>query len=179
VSTFRPRGGESQEQQTLHLLEFLLDAQLVAVAAFFLAAVGGTGRETRVADTADLLLAVRLLGQGSERGLDGTTTQTQHQVERGLWRRLTTVSHFSHFKHSQNIVTWRRTLLDVVVRQRAAVLELLAGENQALLVRRDALLVLDFLLDIVNAVRRLHVERDGLARQGLHKDLHDSLQEPK
>ena len=35
------------------------------------------------------------------------------------------------------------TLLDVVVRERAAVLELLAGEDQALLVGRDALLVLD------------------------------------
>jgi hypothetical protein len=36
----------------------------------------------------------------------------------------------------------RRLLLDVVVRERAAVLELLAGEDEALLVRRDALLVL-------------------------------------
>jgi hypothetical protein len=35
----------------------------------------------------------------------------------------------------------RRLLLDVVVRQRAAVFELLAGEDQALLVRRDAFLV--------------------------------------
>jgi hypothetical protein len=33
-------------------------------------------------------------------------------------------------------------LLDVVVRQRAAVLQLLAREDEALLVRRDALLVL-------------------------------------
>ena len=36
----------------------------------------------------------------------------------------------------------RRLLLDVVVRERAAVLELLAREDQALLVGRDALLVL-------------------------------------
>ena len=36
-----------------------------------------------------------------------------------------------------------RLLLDVVVRKSAAVLELLAREDQALLVRRDALLVLD------------------------------------
>lgn len=35
----------------------------------------------------------------------------------------------------------RRLLLDVVVRQRAAVLELLAGEDQTLLVGRDTLLV--------------------------------------
>ena len=36
-----------------------------------------------------------------------------------------------------------RLLLDLVVSQRAAVLELLAREDQALLVRRDALLILD------------------------------------
>ena len=35
-----------------------------------------------------------------------------------------------------------RFLLDVVIRQRSAVFQLLAGEDQALLVRRDALLVL-------------------------------------
>ena len=38
----------------------------------------------------------------------------------------------------------RRFLLDVVVGEGAAVLELLAREDQALLVRRDALLVLLF-----------------------------------
>ena len=37
----------------------------------------------------------------------------------------------------------RRLLLDVVVRERAAILELLAREDEPLLVRRDALLVLD------------------------------------
>ena len=36
-----------------------------------------------------------------------------------------------------------RLLLDVVIREGAAVLELLAREDEALLVRRDALLVLD------------------------------------
>ena len=36
-----------------------------------------------------------------------------------------------------------RLLLDVVIRKSATVLELLAGEDQALLVWRDALLVLD------------------------------------
>ena len=37
-------------------------------------------------------------------------------------------------------------LLNVVVRERAAVLELLASEDQALLIRRDALLILDLRL---------------------------------
>ena len=45
--------------------------------------------------------------------------------------------------HAQHQVQ-RRIRLDVVVRQRAAVLELLAREDEALLVRWDALLVLIF-----------------------------------
>jgi hypothetical protein len=57
-----------------------------------------------------------------------------------------------------------RLLLDVVVREGAAVLELLAREDQALLVGRDALLVLDLRLDVVDRVRRLDLEGDGLAR---------------
>ena len=61
-------------------------------------------------------------------------------------------------------------ILDVVVRESAAVLELLAGEDEALLIRRDAFLVLDLLLDVVDAVGGLHLERDGLARKCLHED---------
>jgi hypothetical protein len=64
--------------------------------------------------------------------------------------------------------TGRNThLLDIVVAQRAAVFELLAGEDQSLLVRRDALLVLDLGFDIVDRVRGFDLERDGLAREGL------------
>ena len=95
-----------------------------------------------------------------------TTTQAQHEVK-------------------------SRLLLDVVVRKSAAVLQLLTSEDQTLLVRRDTLLVcgivrwgnfeidcsvvlrtLDLGLDIVNGVRRLHLEGDGLAREGLDEDLH-------
>ena len=68
----------------------------------------------------------------------------------------------------------RRLLLDVVVGQSAVVLELLARKDQALLVRRDALLVLDLGLDIGNRVRRLDVQRDRLARQRLRRDLRDT-----
>ena len=39
-------------------------------------------------------------------------------------------------------------LLDVLVRQRAAVFQLPAGEDEALLVRRDAFLVLDLGLHV-------------------------------
>merc|ERR1712156_417194 len=65
-------------------------------------------------------------------------------------------------------------LLDIVIRQRPAVLELLAGEDQPLLVRRDSLLVLNLSLDVLNAVARLDLQGDGLAGQSLDKDLHAS-----
>ena len=57
----------------------------------------------------------------------------------------------------------RALLLDVVVRQRAAVLQLLAREDEALLVGRDPLLVLDLGLHIVDRVAALHLQRDRLA----------------
>ena len=76
-----------------------------------------------------------------------TTSETEHQVEGGL-------------------------LLDVVIRKSAAVLELLAGEDEALLIGRNALLVLDLGLDIVDGVGGLNLEGDGLAGEGLHEDLH-------
>jgi hypothetical protein len=46
--------------------------------------------------------------------------------------------------------------------QGPAVLQLLAREDQALLVRGDTLLILDLLLHILNRVRGLHIEGDGL-----------------
>jgi hypothetical protein len=60
-----------------------------------------------------------------------------------------------------------RLLLDVVVGKSAAVLELLAGEDQALLVRRDALLVLNLRLDIIDSVGRLDLECNSLSGEGL------------
>ena len=46
----------------------------------------------------------------------------------------------------------RRLLLDVVVAQRPAVLQLLAREDESLLIRRNALLVLDLALHVVDGV---------------------------
>merc|ERR1711916_310607 len=74
-------------------------------------------------------------------GLVGTSTaEAEHKVQGGL-------------------------LLDVVVLEGAAILELLAREDEALLVRRDALLILDLGLD--------SLEGDGLTRKGLDEDLHN------
>jgi len=49
-------------------------------------------------------------------------------------------------------------LLDVVICQGAAILQLLASEDQTLLVRGNPLLVLDLGLHVVNGVIRLHLQ---------------------
>merc|ERR1711962_1097032 len=64
--------------------------------------------------------------------------------------------------------------LDVVVGESPSVLELLSSEDQPLLVRGDSLLVLDLGLDVLNAVRGLDLEGDGLASESLDEDLHTS-----
>ena len=58
-------------------------------------------------------------------------------------------------------------LLDVIVGESTSILELLSGENQTLLVGRNAFLILDLRLDIIDSVARLNLEGDGLASEGL------------
>jgi hypothetical protein len=70
----------------------------------------------------------------------------------------------------------RGLLLDVVVCQSAAILKLLTSEDQALLVRGNALLVLDLGLDVVDGVGRLNLQGDGLASEGIDKDLHPTTE---
>merc|ERR1712000_393749 len=96
-----------------------------------------------------LALVLDLLGGGVDLllALLGTTTQAEDQVEGAL-------------------------LLDVVVAQGAAILELLASKDKSLLVGGNALLVLDLGLDVVDGVGRLHLKGDGLPRKGLDEDLH-------
>ena len=69
-----------------------------------------------------------------------------------------------------------RFFLNVIVREGAAVLELLASENQTLLIRRDALLILDLRFNIVNRIRRLDLEGNRLPGEGLNEDLHASTE---
>lgn len=54
-------------------------------------------------------------------------------------------------------------VIPTVVRKGPAVLELLSGEDQSLLVRGNTLLVLDLGLDIVDGVGGLNLEGDGLS----------------
>jgi hypothetical protein len=69
-----------------------------------------------------------------------------------------------------------RFLLDVVVRKSTTILELLAGEDETLLIRRDTLLVLDLLFHVVDGISRLNLEGDGFAGEGLHEDLHTTTE---
>jgi len=87
-----------------------------------------------------------LAGEGLDEDLH-TTSKSQDQVE-------------------------SRLLLNVVVRKGSAIFELLTSEDESLLIRRDTFLVLDLSLDILNGVRRLNIEGDGLASKGLDEDLH-------
>merc|ERR1719351_475653 len=91
-----------------------------------------------------------LAGEGLDEDLHATT-QTKDQVEGGL-------------------------LLNVVVGEGPAILKLLAGEDEPLLIRGNSLLVLDLSLDILNCVRGLHLKSDGLAGEGLDEDLHATTQ---
>jgi hypothetical protein len=153
--------------------------------------------ETYVAFAADHLVAVVFGGKNLEGGFNETAAETEHEMQGGLlyqnqpsakpkflqtskpelsffrlaWPRLV-VSAFIDPTHSFTVcpLPFSEThLLDVVIAQGSAILKLLAGENQALLVRWNTLLILDLGLDIVDCVTRLDFECDGLARQGLHE----------
>jgi len=63
-------------------------------------------------------------------------------------------------------------LLDVVVRESTAILELLSGEDKSLLVWGNSFLVLDFLLHVLDGVGRFDIEGDGLSGKGLDENLH-------
>ena len=64
---------------------------------------------------------------------------------------------------------------DSLVTQGATIFELLASGDKTLLVRGDALLVLDFGLDVVDGVRGLDFKGDGLSSESLDEDLHAGL----
>ena len=62
-------------------------------------------------------------------------------------------------------------LLDVIVSERAGIVELLAGKDESLLVAGDALPVLDLLLDAFDGVVGLNVEGNSLSSEGADEDL--------
>jgi len=54
-----------------------------------------------------------------------------------------------------------RLLLNVVIRQGTAVFKLLSSKDQTLLIRRDALFILNLAFDVVDCVRGFDLKSDG------------------
>ena len=65
-----------------------------------------------------------------------------------------------------------RLLLDVVVREGASILQLLASKDQTLLIRGDALLVLNLGLHGLDGIRGLNLKGDCLSSESLDENLH-------
>lgn len=129
------------------LLQLLLGPQIIGMSTLLLPTICRTWMQPGVALAANHLVTIILLGQDPERGLDDAASQSQNEME-------------------------RRFLLDVVVRQSAAILQLLTSEDQPLLVGRYALLVLDLSFHILDCVRRLYLESDSFACESFHENLH-------
>ena len=91
-----------------------------------------------------------LSGQGLDENLH-STSQAKNKVKSGL-------------------------LLNIVVAKSTTIFQLLASEDQPLLVGRDAFLVLDLCLHVFNGVARLNFKSDGLSGQGLDENLHATSQ---
>jgi hypothetical protein len=67
-----------------------------------------------------------------------------------------------------------RLFLDVVVLESSAVLKLLSGEDESLLIWGNSFLILDLSLDSLNGVGLLNLKGDGLSSESLDEDLHSS-----
>ena len=61
----------------------------------------------------------------------------------------------------------RRLFLNIVIRKCTAILELLPGKDEALLIRRNAFLILDLRLHVVNRIARLNLQGDGFAGESI------------
>jgi hypothetical protein len=57
--------------------------------------------------------------------------------------------------------------LDVIIGESTTIFKLLAGEDQALLVRGNTFLVLNLGLNIIDGIRGFDFKGDGLAGEGL------------
>merc|ERR1719232_1972752 len=88
-----------------------------------------------------------LAGQSFDEDLHGTTSKTKDKMQ-------------------------GRLLLNVIVREGSAVLELFSSEDQSLLLWRNTFLVLNLCLDVRNGVIGLHIKCDGFSREGFYKNLH-------
>jgi len=65
-------------------------------------------------------------------------------------------------------------LLDIVVGKSSSIFNCLASEDHILLIRGNSFLVLDLSFNVVDGVRSLNVESDGLACKCFNENLHVS-----
>ena len=63
-------------------------------------------------------------------------------------------------------------LLNNAVEEGSAILRHLLHKNEFLLVGQDPLFILNLGFKVLDAVRRLHIKSDGLARESLDENLH-------
>merc|ERR1712121_37642 len=89
-----------------------------------------------------------LAGEGLDKDLH-TSSQTEHKMESAL-------------------------LLDVVVGESTSIFQLFSSEDQSLLVWWNSFLVLDLCFYIFNGVRWFNLQSNGLASEGLEKNLHST-----
>ena len=68
-----------------------------------------------------------------------------------------------------------RILMDFVVGEDSAVLELIASEDESHLIGRDAVLVLDLCLDVFNGVRELDLKGGAQTSDMLQEDFSAAL----
>ena len=113
---------------------------MVAVSALLLTAVVSTQRKTCVALTAHHLIAVVLLGQSSQGGLDHSSSHLEEHFNGGGFA-------------------------DSAGADGLGIVQLLSSENKTLVVVINVLLLLDHLLDVLHGLRGLNLKRDGVSLQ--------------
>jgi hypothetical protein len=80
----------------------------------------------------------------------------------GWWRNCITLSICFHTTSQSEKKVKGALVLDVVVGERATILQLFAGKDESLLVGGDSFFVLNFLLNVVDRVGALNFKGDGL-----------------
>jgi len=72
-----------------------------------------------------------------------------------------------------------RFFLNIVVGKCSAIFKLFSGEDQSLLLWRDAFLVLDLCLNVGDCIVGLHIQSNRFPSKGLDKDLHGTTSKSK
>jgi len=96
----------------------------------------------------------RLSREGLDEDLHGTTSESEDKMK-------------------------SRLFLNVVIRKCSAIFKLLSGEDQTLLLWRDAFLVLNLRFDVGDGVIWLHIQSNRFSGEGLNEDLHGTTSKSK